>query len=109
MNKIKNFMNNFGKGLREVFSDETNRLSSKRIVGTLASLSLIVVYFLSFYNNQYTVNESLSDSLLALAIFCFGASSFDKFSLYKLTNKDKYKPKDQNDQNDQTNSSDTVQ
>lgn len=83
--------------LREIFSDESRILSSKRIIGTLAALSLIVMYFISFYNKEYTVNDNVSDSLLVLSIFCFGATSVDKFSLYRV-NKQKNIIPDQNEQ-----------
>jgi hypothetical protein len=83
--------------IREIFSDESRILSNKRIIGTLAALSLIVMYFISFYNKEYTVNENVSDSLLVLSIFCFGATSVDKFSLYRA-NKQKNIIPDQNEQ-----------
>ena len=86
--------------IREIFSDESRILSSKRIIGTLAALSLIVMYFISFYNKEYTVNENVSDSLLVLAIFCFGATSVDKFSLYRANKQQNVIPKDQNEQSD---------
>jgi hypothetical protein len=86
--------------IREIFSDESRILSSKRIIGTLAALSLIVMLFLSFFKNQYTVNESVADSVLVLSLFCFGATSVDKFSLYRANKQQNVIPKDQNEQSD---------
>jgi len=87
--------------LREIFSDESRILSSKRIIGTLAALSLVVMLFLSFFKSEYTVNESVSDSVLVLSLFCFGATSVDKFSLYRANKQQNVIP-DQNEQSDPT-------
>lgn len=64
MNKIINFTKQF-------FTDETSTPSSKRLVGIIASVALILYMFLQ-------PSESANNSVLILALGGLGMSSIEK-------------------------------
>lgn len=72
MNKLKRLV--------EIFEDENNRLSSKRIAGFICIMSLV---FTLMYSTMFCTNLNISNTLVeSIALFSFGA--------FGLTSVDKY-------------------
>jgi len=68
--------------LKEVISDENNRLSSKRIVGIMCSIFLCVtLYKNSFSAENVAPSVPLVQVVGALSFGCLGLSSIDKYTL----------------------------
>lgn len=66
--------------IREILSDESNRLSSKRIVGIMCAIFLCIALCKSSFS-KYTVEISavLIQTVGAVTFGCLGLSSVDKF------------------------------
>lgn len=74
------------EALRELFSDENGFLSSKRIIGVLGAICLMVNMFVN--NKEYSVDAVLIISLGSLGIS--GVESImQKFTSKKTTTKNK--------------------
>jgi hypothetical protein len=72
--------------LSEIVSDENNRLSSKRIVGLMASTFLcITLYQNSFSEENIAPSTPLVESVAALSFGCLGLASLDKYTKRKLS------------------------
>jgi hypothetical protein len=68
--------------IREILSDEKNRLSSKRVVGIICSIFLCVtLYENSFSEEHIAPSVPLVQVVGALAFGCLGLSSIDKYTL----------------------------
>jgi hypothetical protein len=66
--------------IREILSDETNRLSSKRVVGIVCAITLcITMYKNSFSDEHIAPSAILVETVGAVAFGCLGLSSVDKF------------------------------
>ena len=79
---MKKFFNSFCSILREILSDEKNRLSSKRIIGVICALFLCVtLYENSFSEEHIAPSVPLVQVVGALAFGCLGLSSIDKYTL----------------------------
>ena len=71
--------------LSEIISDENNRLSSKRLVGLMASIFLCVtLYQNSFSEEHIAPSTPLVESVAALSFGCLGLASLDKYTKRKL-------------------------
>lgn len=71
--------------MREIFTDENGRLSSKRIAGMICIIALIISLVANTFSHE-TIKPS--DTLVnAIALFSFGA--FGLTSLDKYTKNDK--------------------
>jgi hypothetical protein len=79
---MKKFFNSIFSTLREILSDEKNRLSSKRIVGIICAIFLCVtLYENSFSEEHIAPSVPLVQVVGALAFGCLGLSSIDKYTL----------------------------
>lgn len=67
----------------ELIQDEKGNISSKRVMGILCTLSLIIIAFISVLYKEAVINESIMEILGILAFGCLGLSSIDKFSIKK--------------------------
>jgi hypothetical protein len=66
--------------IREILSDETNRLSSKRVVGIVCAITLcITMYKNSFSDEHIAPSAILVETVGAVTFGCLGLSSVDKF------------------------------
>lgn len=66
--------------IREMLSDESNRLSSKRIVGIICAVTLcITLYQNSFSEEHIAPSAILVQTVGAVTFGCLGLSSVDKF------------------------------
>jgi len=66
--------------IREILSDETNRLSSKRVVGIVCAVTLcITMYKNSFSDEHIAPSAILVETVGAVTFGCLGLSSVDKF------------------------------
>lgn len=79
---MKKILNSIFNPLKEIVSDENNRLSSKRVVGIMCSIFLCVtLYQNSFSEEHIAPSVPLVQVVGALAFGCLGLSSIDKFTL----------------------------
>ena len=86
---MKNFFNSIFSTLREILSDENNRLSSKRVVGIICAIFLCVtLYENSFSEEHIAPSVPLVQVVGALAFGCLGLSSIDKYTLRSKKEKD---------------------
>jgi len=82
--------------LSEIISDENNRLSSKRIVGLLASTSLCITLYQNSFSEQHIAPSTpLVESVAALAFGCLGLASLDKYTKRKLNKESQTKEEPQ--------------
>jgi hypothetical protein len=66
--------------IREILSDETQRLSSKRVVGIMCAVFLcITLYQNSFSEEHIAPSAILVETVGAVTFGCLGLSSVDKF------------------------------
>lgn len=66
--------------IREILSDETARLSSKRVVGIMCAIFLcITLYRNSFSEVNIAPSTALVETVGAVIFGCLGLSSVDKF------------------------------
>jgi hypothetical protein len=85
--------------IREILSDEKNRLSSKRVVGIICSIFLCVtLYENSFSEEHIAPSVPLVQVVGALAFGCLGLSSIDKYTL--RTTKKENKESEQQSENE---------
>lgn len=79
---MKKFFNSIWNTVREILSDEKNRLSSKRVVGITCAIFLCVtLYQNSFSEEHIAPSVPLVQVVGALAFGCLGLSSIDKYTL----------------------------
>jgi hypothetical protein len=79
---MKKLFNAIISPIKEIISDENNRLSSKRVVGIMCSIFLCVtLYQNSFSEEHIAPSVPLVEVVGALAFGCLGLSSIDKFTL----------------------------
>jgi hypothetical protein len=70
--------------VHKLASDENGSPSSKRVIGILASLSLIfVLIYSSLHKNDIVLNDTIINAVALLAFGCLGLSSVDKFTALK--------------------------
>jgi hypothetical protein len=70
--------------LHKLASDENGSPSSKRVIGILASLSLIfVLIYSSLKKTDIILNDTIINAVALLAFGCLGLSSVDKFTAIK--------------------------
>jgi len=87
---MKKFFNSIFSVLREILSDEKNRLSSKRIIGSICAIFLCVtLYENSFSEEHIAPSVPLVQVVGALAFGCLGLSSIDKYTLRNSTKEKK--------------------
>lgn len=68
------------KDFRELFTDDKGRISSKRLMGIVCSLTLcITLYHNSFSEQSVAPSPALVESVALLAFGCLGLTSLDKF------------------------------
>ncbi len=73
-------MSKFLNFIKQMFSDERDRVSSKRAMGVICTLTLCAtLYHNSFTTTEFAPAESLVDSVALLAFGCLGLTSIDKF------------------------------
>ena len=66
--------------IREIFSDDTKRLSSKRVVGVMCSIFLCITLFNNSFSEEHIAPSSILVEVVGAVIFgCLGLSSVDKF------------------------------
>jgi hypothetical protein len=91
---MKKFLSGIINGIKEVLSDENNRLSSKRVVGVLCATTLCVtLYENSFSEEHIAPSTILVESVAALAGACLGLASIDKFTKRKHQKSEKTEEK----------------
>jgi len=72
------------KFIQQIFTDESGVYSSKRFVGILCSLSLIISLVIdSLTSYEFNAPSSLIDSIALLAFGSLGLTSIDKWSKRK--------------------------
>jgi hypothetical protein len=85
-------MNKF-KRLVEIFEDENNRLSSKRIAGFICIMSLVfTLMYSTVFCKNLQINTTLIESIALFSFGAFGLTSVDKYVSVRekrLLNKDK--------------------
>ena len=70
--------------MKQLFYDETGKVSMKRLCGLLATLALCVtMYHNSFSPADQAPSPTLVNAVALLAFGCLGLSSFDKFTAMK--------------------------
>lgn len=85
------------KWISALFEDERGEPSSKRFVGILSALLLIIVFTVTVFNKDLNApSETLIDSITLLAVGGLGFSSVDKFWSSK-NNIKRFKDKDDDD------------
>lgn len=72
-------MSNFRTILVNLFSDERNSISHKRVVAILGSVCLFVALFLNIIL-KIDPSDKLVDAVLYLTLFAMGYTTIDKFS-----------------------------
>ena len=74
--------------MKQLFIDETGKLSMKRVCGLLCTVALCVtMYYNSFSHENQKPSDILVESVAALAFGCLGLSSVDKIFGKKETPK----------------------
>ena len=67
------------KFFSEIFKDERNHYSSKRVIGIVAGLTLCVTLILnSFYDKNIKPSDTLVYAVAMLSFGCLGLASIDK-------------------------------
>ena len=75
--------------MKQLFFDETGKVSMKRLCGLLCTLALCVtMYHNSFSEAHIAPSNILVESVALLAFGCLGLSSVDKFTANKKSNSD---------------------
>jgi len=70
--------------MKQLFYDETGKVSMKRLCGLLATVALCVtMYHNSFSPADQAPSPTLVNAVALLAFGCLGLSSFDKFTAMK--------------------------
>jgi hypothetical protein len=70
--------------MKQLFYDETGKISMKRLCGLLCTLALCVtMYHNSFSPADQAPSPVLVNAVALLAFGCLGLSSFDKFTAMK--------------------------
>ena len=70
--------------MKQLFYDETGKVSMKRLCGLLSTLALCVtMYHNSFSPADQAPSPTLVNAVALLAFGCLGLSSFDKFTAMK--------------------------
>lgn len=73
MKKIKS-------AIREIFSDDSNRLSSKRVVGVMCAIILCITLLHNSFSSEHIAPSTNLVQVVGAVIFgCLGLSSVDKF------------------------------
>jgi hypothetical protein len=73
--------------MKNLFIDETGKLSMKRLCGLFCTLALCVtMYHNSFSPEEQAPSNVLVESVALLAFGCLGLSSVDKFTGKKKSN-----------------------
>ena len=68
------------KDFRELFTDDKGRISSKRLMGIVCTLTLCVTLYHNSFSDQSVVpSPALVESVALLAFGCLGLTSVDKF------------------------------
>jgi len=66
--------------IREIFSDDSNRLSSKRVVGVMCAVALCITLFYNSFSEEHIAPSTNLVQVVGAVIFgCLGLSSVDKF------------------------------
>lgn len=66
--------------IREILSDETSRLSSKRVVGIMCAIFLCVTLYQNSFSEAHIAPSNILVETVGAVIFgCLGLSSVDKF------------------------------
>ena len=74
--------------MKQLFIDETGKLSMKRVCGLFCTLALCVtMYHNSFSPAEQAPSNTLVEAVAALAFGCLGLSSFDKWTNSKKSQK----------------------
>ena len=67
--------------MKQLFIDETGKLSMKRVCGLLCTVALCTtMYHNSFSTVDQAPSTALVDAVAALAFSCLGLSSLDKWT-----------------------------
>jgi hypothetical protein len=70
--------------MKQLFYDETGKISMKRLCGLLCTLALCAtMYHNSFSTEDQAPAPTLVNAVALLAFGCLGLSSFDKFTAMK--------------------------
>jgi hypothetical protein len=68
----------------QIFTDESGQYSSKRLVGILCSLALIISLIVdAFTAHKFAASSSIVDAVSLLAFGSLGLTSIDKWSKRK--------------------------
>jgi len=66
--------------IREILSDETQRLSSKRVVGIMCAITLCITLYVNSFSEEHVAPSAiLVETVGAVTFGCLGLSSVDKF------------------------------
>jgi hypothetical protein len=66
--------------IRELLSDESNRISSKRLVGIMCGVFLCITLYQNSFSEEHVAPSSiLVETVGAVTFGCLGLSSLDKF------------------------------
>lgn len=66
--------------IREILSDESQRLSSKRVVGIVCGITLCITLYKNSFSEEHIAPSSiLVETVGAVTFGCLGLSSVDKF------------------------------
>ena len=73
-------MKKITSAIREIFSDDSNRLSSKRVVGVMCAIFLCITLFYNSFSEEHIAPSAILVEVVGAVIFgCLGLSSVDKF------------------------------
>lgn len=73
--------------IREMLSDESQRLSSKRVVGIICGITLCITLYKNSFSEEHIAPSSiLVETVGAVTFGCLGLSSIDKFIKAKKEN-----------------------
>lgn len=75
-------MKNFQKLFISIFQSKSGGISSKRLLGLLCGISLIVGFFISMYSKHAPSGELIN----ALVIICFGSLGLTTIDSFKKDN-----------------------
>lgn len=76
--------------IREMLSDENQRLSSKRVVGVMCAVFLCVTLYENSFSEEHVAPSAiLVETVGAVTFGCLGLSSVDKFIKTKKENETK--------------------
>ena len=83
---MKKFFTSMASAIREILSDEKNRLSSKRIIGMMCAIFLCVsltqhkVVYVEYVEQIYEPSKVLVETLGVITLGCLGLTSLDKYT-----------------------------